>query len=386
MEDKKPKNILVVNGILHAHFTVSVEIVRDLVLLGHNVTCFVLDEFEDRIKDTGAKVISFSVDRSNFKPIPNYPIYSINGYLFAYSYDKILTFLSKEKDKYDYFMFDSFFDIKEMNKVLNIPLEKYIIISSAFIFVDNEDTFNISSDRATALKPINIKYNINLHDFVAIHYVQNKFKKLIVTSKYFHLRGETTDDTCFFVGPSIEKRKIDENFKFKKDENKKLVYISLGTINNFMYDFFSKCIEAFKDSEEYQIIMSVGKNIDIQKLGDIPKNIFVFPYVPQTQLLPDVDVFITHGGLSSTQEGLMAGVPLIVIPFVNDQFDNAKRVEEFGAGITLDEKKITVDSLKNSVNKIIANMENYKKGVNKIVESFKESINNRKNIYEKIFV
>jgi UDP:flavonoid glycosyltransferase YjiC (YdhE family) len=82
----------------------------------------------------------------------------------------------------------------------------------------------------------------------------------------------------------------------------------------------------------------------------------------------------------------MAGVPLIVIPFVNDQFDNAKRVEELGAGISLDHNKITVDTLKNAVNNIIANIEHYKKGVDKIVESFKESINNRKNIYEKIFV
>ena len=63
-------------------------------------------------------------------------------------------------------MFDSFYDIKEMNKVLNIPLEKYILICSAFIFVDNKDTFNKASNRALELKPVNIKYNINLNDFV----------------------------------------------------------------------------------------------------------------------------------------------------------------------------------------------------------------------------
>jgi hypothetical protein len=207
MEDKKPKNILVVNGILHAHFTVSVEIVRDLVLLGHNVTCFVSDEFKDRIKDVGAKVISYSIDKVNFTPPPGSPMYAANAFLFTFSYDKILTFLSKEKDKYDYFMFDSFYDIKEMNKVLNIPLEKYILIYSSFAFVDNKDTFKISSDRARFLKPINIKYNINLNDFVSTHYAPNKFKKLIVTSKYFHLRGDNTDDTCFFIGPSLKKEK-----------------------------------------------------------------------------------------------------------------------------------------------------------------------------------
>ena len=51
MEDKKPKNILVINGALQGHFTGSVEIVRELVSLGHNVTCYVLDEFADRLKN-----------------------------------------------------------------------------------------------------------------------------------------------------------------------------------------------------------------------------------------------------------------------------------------------------------------------------------------------
>ena len=49
MENKKCKNILVVSGIQRGHFTGSVEIVRELSSLGHNVTCYVLDEYEERI-------------------------------------------------------------------------------------------------------------------------------------------------------------------------------------------------------------------------------------------------------------------------------------------------------------------------------------------------
>ena len=103
--------------------------------------------------------------------------------------------------------------------------------------------------------------------------------------------------------------------------------------------------------------MSVGQFINMKQFTDTPKNISVFSYVPQTQLLPDVDIFITHGGINSTQEGLSAGIPLIVIPQIYDQFDNAKRVEELGAGIALDKnkKEITVDVLKDAVNNIIVN-------------------------------
>ena len=64
MEDKKSKNILMVNGILHGHFTGSVELARELVSIGHNVTCYVLDEFGERIKGVGARVVVYNIDMS----------------------------------------------------------------------------------------------------------------------------------------------------------------------------------------------------------------------------------------------------------------------------------------------------------------------------------
>ena len=208
MADKKPKNILMVNGVLHGHFTGTVEIVRELVSLGHNVTCFVSDEFEDRIKDVGAKIVSYSVDRSKFSFPPNAPYEAIHAFIFSGCMNAFLTLLLKEETKYDYYIFDSFFEIKELNKVLKIATEKIVLIYSSFIFTD-EDTTDLAPQRASVLKPISMKYNINLHDYVSNHYVPNNFKKLILTSKYFHLRSENADETCFFIGPYIEKRKID---------------------------------------------------------------------------------------------------------------------------------------------------------------------------------
>ena len=252
------KKILVVNGIFDGHFTGSVEIVRDLVSLGHNVTCYVLDEFANRLKDIGAKLVIIQIDRSDFNKLPpQAPRFATKGKLLAKVYDALLSLLLKEENKYDYYLFDAFFEIREMNKLLKIPSSKFILICTAFIFTDEEITEN---PREGLLKPINLKYNINLNDFLLVQYVPNKFKKLIVTSKYFHLRGEKADDTCFFIGPKIEPRKKDENFKFVKDKNKKLIFISLGTIFNVELDFYSNCIEAFKDSEEFQVIISLGKN------------------------------------------------------------------------------------------------------------------------------
>ena len=67
MENKKSKNILVVSGIQRGHFTGSVEIVRELSSLGHNVTCYVLDEYEERMKNVGVKVVAYKVDRDEIQ-------------------------------------------------------------------------------------------------------------------------------------------------------------------------------------------------------------------------------------------------------------------------------------------------------------------------------
>ena len=130
MEDKKRKNILVVNGCLDGHFTGSVGIVKELVSLGHNVTCYVFDEYADRLKDAGAKLVIYTVDRSKFKIDKNAPPFAIQAFVFAAAFDAIMTLLLTEKIKYDYYIFDSFFDINEMNKVLKIPTNKFASICS----------------------------------------------------------------------------------------------------------------------------------------------------------------------------------------------------------------------------------------------------------------
>ena len=148
--------------------------------------------------------------------------------------------------------------------------------------------------------------------------------------------------------------------------------------------FYLLCIESFKDSEKYQVLMSVGNDIDIKSFKEIPSNFSIFNYVVQTEILKQTDIFITHGGLNSIQEGILNKVFLIVLPLVNDAFENAKMVEKLDAGISLNYKELNVDVLRNAVNTIESNREKYQKGIEKIYNSFQEARNQRKEIIEKL--
>jgi MGT family glycosyltransferase len=121
---------------------------------------------------------------------------------------------------------------------------------------------------------------------------------------------------------------------------------------------------------DIDVLMSVGKEIDILALS-IPGNFTVKYYyeIPQLEVLKECNIFLTHGGMNSTQEGLYNGVPLLIIPQQEEQAHVAMQVVRSGSGICLNKSKVTPKLLKASVEKIISD-ESYRKNALIMRESF----------------
>ena len=187
---------------------------------------------------------------------------------------------------------------------------------------------------------------------------------IVYTSSQFQPCSETFSDKYSFVGPCI--RPATEEIEKKRD---KLIYISMGTVNNDMMPFYKNCISAFRNTD-YQIIMSVGNIVPVESFGELPDNISVFSHVDQIAVLKQADVFISHCGMNSVSESLYFEVPIVMLPQTTEQKGVAERVLGLGAGIKLD--KTDSAAIISAVNEIL-NDRTYKQNAGAIAEGFKNS-------------
>ena len=77
-------------------------------------------------------------------------------------------------------------------------------------------------------------------------------------------------------------------------------------------------------------------------------------FLPQTSVLPHVDLVITHGGNNTTTECMWFGKPMVVLPIFWDQHDNAQRVQETGFGTRLATYELDQAEVSSAVDGLLA--------------------------------
>ena len=77
-----------------------------------------------------------------------------------------------------------------------------------------------------------------------------------------------------------------------------------------------------------------------------PDNVFVVDSAPHSWLFPRMAAVVHHGGAGTTAEGLRAGVPSVIVPFVLDQPFWGARIKALGVGpAPIPKKQLTADRL-----------------------------------------
>jgi len=329
----------------HGHTNPTLGVVRELVSRGHQVWYYSYNMLREKIESAGATFVScddYDMEQS-LSPKDSARI----GKDLAFS-TKILVDTTLSLDEMvcadmkrlapDCIVADSMAIWgKAVAKKLGIPF-----VSSTTTFAFNQHSAKIMEQSAGDLfrmimampkitKQIRRLQSKGYPVKSILDIIQNddNTHTIVYTSPEFQPCSETFSDKYAFVGPSIRPA-VD---RIEKKEQK-MVYISMGTVNNDMVPLYRQFLSAFEDTN-YQVIMSVGSLTSVSELGTLPDNISVFPSVDQIAVLQKADVFISHCGMNSVSESLYFGVPLLMLPQTSEQAGVAERVSQLGAGIKL---------------------------------------------------
>jgi MGT family glycosyltransferase len=195
---------------------------------------------------------------------------------------------------------------------------------------------------------------------------------IVFIPRMFQPGSETFDERYVFVGPSIHPRHDANDFPLDKLSGKRpVLYISLGTVFNNQPEFYKMCFEAF-GGQDWQVVLSRGRSVDPDALGPIPDNFLVCPYVPQLEVLPRTQVFVTHCGMNSTMESLYYGVPMVAIPQMPEQRMNAQQAADRGLAVMLEKENVNVEVLREAVHRV-ANESSFRENVQHIRQTIQDA-------------
>jgi MGT family glycosyltransferase len=177
----------------------------------------------------------------------------------------------------------------------------------------------------------------------------------------------------YHTGPfhdGVGRTKID--FPWEKLTGEPLIYASMGTILNGNLDVFQTIVRALAKHDDLQLVLSVGDQVDPQRIVSAPGNAIIVPRAPQLDLLKLASVCITHAGLNTVLESLAQGVPQVAIPVTFDQPGVAARIAYRKTGVVTSLDKLTPDHLSELLDEVLINpvyRTNAKKLQCKIIEA-----------------
>jgi MGT family glycosyltransferase len=120
-----------------------------------------------------------------------------------------------------------------------------------------------------------------------------------------------------------------------------LVYLSLGSLGSADVELMKRLVDVLGRTPHRYIVSKGPQHAEY----DLAPNMVGAEFLPQTTLIPQVDVVITHGGNNTTTEAVHFGKPMILLPLFWDQYDNAQRMDETGFGVRLATYDFTDDEM-----------------------------------------
>jgi MGT family glycosyltransferase len=129
-----------------------------------------------------------------------------------------------------------------------------------------------------------------------------------------------------------------------------LIYLSLGSLGSGDVPLMESLVESLGRTPHRYVVSRGPQHAEYE----LAPNMAGEEFLPQTSVLPQVDLVITHGGNNTTTESIHFAKPMILLPLFWDQHDNAQRMDEIGFGRRLPTYGFTDGDLHGAIDGLLA--------------------------------
>ena len=202
-----------------------------------------------------------------------------------------------------------------------------------------------------------IGYPVKDIDFNALPWPRLSLPELVFFPECLDFRRVTPAKGAFYVEPSVDIERKEQNFPWEKLDGRPLVYCSLGSIVTFKYRaaskrFFQELLDAMEQCSGLQAVVAVGNYL---KPDDFrcPQNVVLTAEAPQVALLKRARLMIGHAGSGCIRESIYYGVPMLLFPITFDAPGNTARAVHHGMALRANFFTVLAPELKNAINQLL---------------------------------
>jgi len=159
--------------------------------------------------------------------------------------------------------------------------------------------------------------------------------ELLATSRAFDFPADELPARVKYVGPQIGDPQWAKPWTspWPESDTRPLVTVGFSTTFQNHAAVLQNVIDALA-ALPVRVLVTLGGSIKPEELRPAANSVLV-DSAPHSVVMPEAAFVVTHGGHGTVMRALLSRVPMLVIPHGRDQNDNAVRVTERGAGLSV---------------------------------------------------
>jgi MGT family glycosyltransferase len=168
-----------------------------------------------------------------------------------------------------------------------------------------------------------------------VHQFRSATVELLATSRAFDFPADSLPSRVRYVGPQIGDPQWAREWTspWPASDARPLVTVGFSTTVQNHARVLQNVIDALAPLP-VRVLVTLGGSIQAGELR-ASDNCVVVASAPHAVVMREAALVVTHGGHGTVMRALVSRVPMLVIPHGRDQNDNAVRVTERGAGLSL---------------------------------------------------